>query len=397
MYDSARRAGGGKHAQGTIVFAPTDDRAGDLVLRLYQAAQDRSLLPSFMTELGRQFGSHVVGLRIHDPACDAFCSHYIESVGISVAEWRAFDRHTGDRNLWRTRGAVHLEAMGAGHDRMIMPRRELLRTSFYADLRTLDIEAGMGIRIWAGRSGQSAVLSLNRPCGSPAFGNEEMAFVQHLLPHFRNAYGIMRRLSWMDASSSSIACAMDRLRVGVLLLDADGIILYRNEAAGVALERRDALRSSGARRLCCADASAQRALVAAVRAAARGILDAPRRIANRDGTGGLRQVLVVAMVRGELMPWSGAEEPCAMVFVHKPTMALTDAEGVRLQELLHLTPAEVRLAMQLAAGNDPAACAALLGVSITTVRTQLRSLFQKTDTRRQPELIALLTFLLRLT
>ncbi|MDG9929383.1 MULTISPECIES: helix-turn-helix transcriptional regulator [unclassified Pseudomonas] len=61
-----------------------------------------------------------------------------------------------------------------------------------------------------------------------------------------------------------------------------------------------------------------------------------------------------------------------------------------LAELFQLTPAESRLAGLIAQGLSPEDCAARLGVSINTVRSQLRSLFRKTDTERQVELAGLL-------
>jgi DNA-binding CsgD family transcriptional regulator len=67
-----------------------------------------------------------------------------------------------------------------------------------------------------------------------------------------------------------------------------------------------------------------------------------------------------------------------------------------LRELFLLTPAEARLAKRLACGQDLASIAKDLGVTRGTVRVQLKSLFWKTATRRQGELIALLAHLSRL-
>ena len=207
----------------------------------------------------------------------------------------------------------------------------------------------------------------------------------------------MRRLSWMDTTALSIANAIDRLHIGVLLIDIDGVSSYRNGAADRMLEQRAGLQLMPGGRIRCTALRAQRSLDAAVHDSVHGRLSSPRRIAIRDAEGKLRLVLVVTMLRGELIPWSGADEPCAMVFIHQPASAASDVDSSRWQDVLQLTPAEVRLARLIATGYDPSACAALLDVSITTIRTQLRSLFQKTETRRQPELVALLTFLLQVT
>ncbi len=60
-----------------------------------------------------------------------------------------------------------------------------------------------------------------------------------------------------------------------------------------------------------------------------------------------------------------------------------------LREAFAFTPAEAALALDLADGLAAADCASLRGVSVHTVRSQLRSLFGKTGTSRQAELVTL--------
>jgi len=77
-------------------------------------------------------------------------------------------------------------------------------------------------------------------------------------------------------------------------------------------------------------------------------------------------------------------------------LALVDLERAArpsahgLQNLFGLTPAEVTLATGMAQGVAPADLAVELDVSRTTVRSHLASIFAKTQTRRQAELVALL-------
>ena len=55
-----------------------------------------------------------------------------------------------------------------------------------------------------------------------------------------------------------------------------------------------------------------------------------------------------------------------------------------------LTPAEIRLALELAQGGILADIAQRRRLSRTTVRSQLASVFSKTQTTRQAELVQLL-------
>lgn len=61
-----------------------------------------------------------------------------------------------------------------------------------------------------------------------------------------------------------------------------------------------------------------------------------------------------------------------------------------LAKTFHLTPSEAKLASIIARGASPQIAARELKVSRETVRNQLKSVFSKTDTHRQSELVALL-------
>ena len=67
-----------------------------------------------------------------------------------------------------------------------------------------------------------------------------------------------------------------------------------------------------------------------------------------------------------------------------------------LKFVYDLTPAEARLAQGISRGGSLEEVAADLGIRISTARTQLASIFAKTDTRRQARLVAILSHLAHL-
>jgi DNA-binding CsgD family transcriptional regulator len=95
----------------------------------------------------------------------------------------------------------------------------------------------------------------------------------------------------------------------------------------------------------------------------------------------------VAMVSPLAPRW--AREPAALVLVSDPDEAPMVPREVLIQ-LFGLTPAEARLALALGAGESLEDAAETFGVGLTTVRTQLRQVFAKTDTNRQADLVRLL-------
>jgi DNA-binding CsgD family transcriptional regulator len=79
---------------------------------------------------------------------------------------------------------------------------------------------------------------------------------------------------------------------------------------------------------------------------------------------------------------------CAAVFVSMTTSASPPPEAV-LTTLFDLTPAEVRVVLQIAGGSSTSRSAASLGISENTLKTHLGRIFAKTNTARQADLIKL--------
>jgi DNA-binding CsgD family transcriptional regulator len=81
---------------------------------------------------------------------------------------------------------------------------------------------------------------------------------------------------------------------------------------------------------------------------------------------------------------------CAGALVMTPA-TLPRAPPVELiQSLFDLTPAEARVAQSLSAGETVEEIASTGGVSLNTIRTQVRGVLEKTGCRRQVEVVALL-------
>lgn len=78
-------------------------------------------------------------------------------------------------------------------------------------------------------------------------------------------------------------------------------------------------------------------------------------------------------------------------------LILIDLENVpqvssgTLERLFGLTPAEIRLAMLLISGLTTSEAADFLNIRVATARSQLASIFSKTRTTRQAELVRLLS------
>lgn len=97
------------------------------------------------------------------------------------------------------------------------------------------------------------------------------------------------------------------------------------------------------------------------------------------------------IVPGEVSEAFGLRPIAMLIFFHPASAPVVDDE--LLAAAFDLTPAECRVAHWLAEGQSLKEIAERVGVQHDTVRKQLQSIYQKTSTNRQPDLIRLLLHL----
>jgi DNA-binding CsgD family transcriptional regulator len=146
-----------------------------------------------------------------------------------------------------------------------------------------------------------------------------------------------------------------------------------------------------------ADAAANAGLAAALRTCFDpAVAAAPTAVGFRTGEGGqVGWLNVVPLVaddstgKGPLVRFLADRERLALLIVSTPWQPRLDTAS-HLRTAFLMTPAEARLAMALMEGTSLEAYARHRGIVINTARNQLQSLFEKTGTHRQGELIAAL-------
>jgi DNA-binding CsgD family transcriptional regulator len=96
----------------------------------------------------------------------------------------------------------------------------------------------------------------------------------------------------------------------------------------------------------------------------------------------------LAMYRVPLAEGEGANRSCLLILAD--FSAVPQPKPATLRRIFGLTAAEAKVAVQIGRGDMLADIAGEHGVSVATVRSQLASVFAKTQTRRQTELAMLL-------
>jgi DNA-binding CsgD family transcriptional regulator/PAS domain-containing protein len=209
-----------------------------------------------------------------------------------------------------------------------------------------------------------------------------------IVPHLRRAVLIGNVIQHNANEAHGFSDLLDRIRAGVFVVDADGNIIYSNKRATEIVRIDDYLRSSGGR-LIARQAEANRLLQEAFRAAGRGDAVISNNsiaipILAADGTRHLLNLLPLARRRISGFDASAT----AAVFVQKAAVELPNPPEV-IASAYQLTKTELRVLLALVELGGGPEVAEALGVGSGTVKTHLRSLFRKTGTKHQTDLVKL--------
>lgn len=223
---------------------------------------------------------------------------------------------------------------------------------------------------------------------------EELAQFDRLVPHWQRAVQMRERLVSLRAGQDLLAASLDAISMPTLLFDEIGRIVHHNRSAAALFDAGATLWRTE-NRLMASSPEATRNLHLqisnAVRAHREGG-DAATSIVMVERTGRMPLTMMVLPLRSAIADATAARHSTrtgALMFVFDPESApVITAELVR--KLFDLSAVEAELAVALCGGQSPDEIATERGRAVSTVRSQIRSLFAKTGTNRQADLIGLL-------
>jgi len=175
---------------------------------------------------------------------------------------------------------------------------------------------------------------------------------------------------------------LDRLSIGVLLVDPDGQIAFSNDQARALSARTGAFSLDDRLRMASTNLTAQlRKIISSVAHAAARNDDIMRGMTVPCMTGAATELSLICV---PVEP--GTRQSGVAVFVSDPSHPVTCPSDA-LTCLFGLTPTEAQVTQALVGGRQRAEVARDLGISQTTVAFHLRNIFEKTGTNRQAELL----------
>ncbi len=303
--------------------------------------------------------------------------------GLDEADIAAYTNYYGLRNPWVPAFARNPDKIIA-HE-LIEPR-QLEQTEFYNDwLKPLSLHDAIGIPIRS-EGGSFFIVSGLRDKQAGYYTNEERRFVEHVTPHVRRAVDIFERLYVAETVRDGLVEGMDRLQVGIMLVDEDGRLLFANRIADTILKRGQGLvcRAGFVRAAdpACAD-QLEKTLRSAAATGARARGDAGGLVVAGRINGKPLTVLVCPR-RSELD--FGHRRSSAMLFMADPD-AETAIDETLAARLYGLSGAETRLLTALLEGARLSDYADRSGITLNTAKGYLKQIFHKTGSGRQADLL----------
>lgn len=271
-------------------------------------------------------------------------------------------------------------------DDMLVPRAVMRRSAVYNDfLRPMDVP--FCIASWVIRTPSHGVtMCIEGTRRHGPFSEDERGRIAALLPHLRRVLQIKDRLAKAGTRAENLLEAMDKLPFGVLLLSDDLTVVEASASARATVASSDFVHAQGGRLGFRRTTDAQ--------AFARTLAADPTDVAGREGVVVVRGLTQSGDVTLLTMPLAVAPDewtrPRArhLVLVFDAVRMPTPSR-VLLQRTYGLTASEARLAASLATGLSLGEIAEQRGLSVLTLRSQLKSVFGKTGTSAQAQLVRL--------
>jgi DNA-binding CsgD family transcriptional regulator len=286
----------------------------------------------------------------------------------------------------------------------MVPDAEFVRSEFYVDFgRRLGLRYVVGTVVPLGTAGVMPI-GLHRPEGDSPFGESDALLLECLLPHLRRALQLRYQLRPAAAPSMSPGlAALDALSAGILVVDGNAHVLVANAAAEAMSSRRSAIRlvclgGGGARQtsVMALNHKDNVVLSALVKATAMGG-SAGGAVRLRDGSGTPVTAALVAPLPRRLMNRSGElagrVAGQALILLRNLEALPNPPDAELLRDLFGLTPAEAEVARALTGGVTKSSVASSRGIQLSTVRTQVRSILDKTGVANLRDLERLLSTL----
>lgn len=364
---------------------------------LYEALVRPERFQEFLAEVSRLIACDKATITFHDEKNRSPATRFFW--GLRRDAMREYDAYWATKNpVWTTRNPVAVPILKQalqsgfwhGFARSVVREAAYEKSDYYNGWgrRYGVYHVALGV---ASNDGHGVTaLSLMRPKSAGALDQGALDLMRLLIPHFKRAFEVYQKLEALRASSEAANVALDRLEAACISVAADGRVVSMNGNAEAIVENHSGITVRQGK-LAATESSESTRLEHLIASAAQTGAGSGTSAGDAMKLHGSEtsEPLAVTTVPFCSSYLPGKERPCALVFLTDPA-AKPKSRAANLSMLFGLTPAECRLADLLAEGLELRNCAECMHITVGTARFMLKSIFHKTETHRQSQLIRLL-------
>ena len=272
--------------------------------------------------------------------------------------------------------------------RDIMAPRDLEQNAFYQQvMKPGHVEHYPGMWFSEPRGWRCLIRLMNRP-DKPDYDATDKALLQSLQPHLETALSLFAESKRSKSELREFYASLDRLMIGVIVLDGTGEIVDTNQAARSICATNPLIRIRNDRIFLNTSKNKNeynRILSAAIQAYEHAEGEAFVETLRAEATGGEQLDMLIRTV-GRIDRYVGTQSPAVVVYISDGEDRFNMHEKL-LEKLFGLTATEARLAALLTNGRTLSEAAVILGVTENTVRGYSKIIFSKLGINRQADLI----------
>ncbi len=365
------------------------ERLSDLIGSIYDCVLDRDKWHATLTSVFQAIGCSTAALTVHDARSADLKLHV--SPGMDE-EWVEQSPRYGAPMLDIWGGAQRIA--GYPLEEPIVQSQATPRSSWMSNAWYREMCLPRGFHDCIG----VCLVRDSRTLGAIAFGvhqdsgevtDDTLAAVRLIAPHLRRAVTIGRLFEQEAATAATFSEVIDGVAAGVVLVDEAAEIVHANAAADTMLKAGSPISGRNGK-LATSTSLTSDILTEAISQSARSEGSLERRSINipaRHENGAPTAIQVMPLQRRSSR--SGFKQSAAAAVFVANSADPPRLPGDALSLLYKLTPAEVRVFELVVEGKAPTEIAGLLALKLSTVRTHLGRVFEKTGCRRQADLVAM--------
>lgn len=363
------------------------EKLGDLIGYIYDAAIDQSLWEAVIERVRGFVGGAGAALFSKDAVTRQGNVHY--EIGMDPHYTQLyFDKYVALDPSTTGHYFAEIEQPIAVAD--LMPYPEFVETRFYQEwVRPQQLVDFVSAVLDKSATGV-AMFGVFRHERDGIVDDDTRHRMRLIVPHIRRAVLIGRMFDLKAAEAATFADTLDGLSAGMCLVDASGRMVHANAAAYAILGAGDILRVVGGRLVAC-NASVNQTLQETFAAAGQGdsvvgTMGIAIPLLGKDGERYVAHVL--PLTSGARRRAGRTYTAVAALFVRKAALAAPSAFEI-IGKTFNLTPSELRVLLAIVEVGGVPEVADALGIAVSTVKTHLGRLFEKTGALRQADLVKL--------